>query len=596
MAGLAAQVGGTQVVAGEVGVREAGWFSLNEPLSELNVWRDWDYFTSHFESLRMYLADGILPRWNFHFCAGTPELANPQSYAFAWPSVFAYALPPIWAVLFLMISMTVVGWLSFYHLMRLFEVRKRPAVLAASVWALSGYFASHFNQGHMSFFFMHFIPLLIWMAEKCLRAPPQKQWRWLGAQAVVAAAFFSAGLPHGLFYAYPILFLYALARRTGVGRIALAHGIGFLLAGYKLVPVVAWQLQSPRVYGVPEQVPPLQILQNLVTFIGTYHPSRRDHFPTQYWGYWEYHAYVGYLPLLLLGIGLIAIGVRLFRTRRLQVPSCAAALSVLSLCCGLLLATGNDYVFSPYFYLQHLPLFSGVRVFGRYSIIFLFGLTIASGLIWNWLEASLESRVRPRVVRLAGIGVLLSALIPLLVQVEALVSSIRAIPMTDAAEALGLKNNQDGLPKFAAQFDLRVGGYTFENTLLRRGYWVSDCYEPLRVLRTTARGGITEPEPISVALDSNTLTLTYDASARAQPLVLNFPKNPALGFSESFVLHPNGRWAFPAPRRDPDRLQISVDQPIQWWGLATSLLGLVLFGALWRWCKRRGRSILQSQV
>ena len=69
------------------------------PLTSLMFWVDWDAVTSMILSLRIHLFEyGTIPTWNFMFCGGRPELSVPFSWAGTWPSLFAYALPPLYAV------------------------------------------------------------------------------------------------------------------------------------------------------------------------------------------------------------------------------------------------------------------------------------------------------------------------------------------------------------------------------------------------------------------------------------------------------------------------------------------------------------------
>jgi hypothetical protein len=70
-------------------------WTAREDLGELTLWYDWDPVAAMIASLRIYLFEhGAIPAWNFLICAGRPELGEPYSWGFTWPSLFAYALPP----------------------------------------------------------------------------------------------------------------------------------------------------------------------------------------------------------------------------------------------------------------------------------------------------------------------------------------------------------------------------------------------------------------------------------------------------------------------------------------------------------------------
>ena len=92
-------------------------WEAEQSLSSLTFWADWDPVTSMILSLRIHLFEyGTIPSWNFMFCGGRPELSVPYSWAYTWPSLFAYALPPNHAIIAVWVAMTGVG---------LFATRKR---------------------------------------------------------------------------------------------------------------------------------------------------------------------------------------------------------------------------------------------------------------------------------------------------------------------------------------------------------------------------------------------------------------------------------------------------------------------------------------
>jgi len=93
-------------------------WTADEPLSDLTLFGDWDYMASMVSSLRIHLFEhGTIPTWNFLLCGGRPELAIPSSWAWAWPSLLAYTLPPNAALLTLWLSMTAIGILAMRSLL-----------------------------------------------------------------------------------------------------------------------------------------------------------------------------------------------------------------------------------------------------------------------------------------------------------------------------------------------------------------------------------------------------------------------------------------------------------------------------------------------
>ncbi len=238
------------------------WATTEASLSDLTPFADWDPVLSTILSLRTYLFEhGAIPTWNYMLCGGRPELSVPFSWAYTWPSLFGYSLPPIHAVIAVWIVMTAVGFSSLRGLLRRWGADSLGASTGACLYAFSGCFAARFEAGHISVAFFHLVPLLMLLFEigfaRALAGQPM-----FGAALMTTLGsflFMSAGLPHALMHFYPaFLLLVALrvaqtagARGTTRSLRAAAvpitaHALGLWLAAYKLWPVIQWQLAYPR--------------------------------------------------------------------------------------------------------------------------------------------------------------------------------------------------------------------------------------------------------------------------------------------------------------------------------------------------------------
>ena len=130
-------------------VRIRPW-SSDEALNDLALYADWDFVSSMILSLRIHLYEyGTIPTWNFRLCGGSPELSAPHSWAYVWPSLFAYALPPNSAILSLWIVLTLVGFFSMRALLLRWSGSVLGANKGACLYVFSGYFAARFNGGHV---------------------------------------------------------------------------------------------------------------------------------------------------------------------------------------------------------------------------------------------------------------------------------------------------------------------------------------------------------------------------------------------------------------------------------------------------------------
>lgn len=218
--------------------------------------------------LRVHLFEhGTIPSWNFAMCGGHPELAVPFSWAWAWPSLLAYALPPGPAILAAWAGLTALGFLSVRALLRRWTGSRRGAFLGACVYAFSGYFAAHFNVGHANFAFFHLVPAMMLLFEVAFarRLGGRSAAGATAASTLLAFLFFTSGVPHALVHFYPaflllIAFRGLAAARAGARRSALraaapllaAQGLAAWLAAYRLWPVIRWQIAFPRESAGPE--------------------------------------------------------------------------------------------------------------------------------------------------------------------------------------------------------------------------------------------------------------------------------------------------------------------------------------------------------
>ena len=562
------------------------------------LYRDWDYFTSMAESLRLYLFRfHTVPTWNYMLCGGKPELANPQSWAFTWPSLFVYLLPPNAAMISLWIVMTMIGWGSMLLLLRRLGADRLGAVTGATLYAFNGYFAAHFGQGHVTFAFFHLVPLMMLLyARLCDASSPLRVKPFLAAVGV-AFAFFSAALPHALFYffiAFAIV-LTALILRTGhrqgsrvAGRAMTAClasvGLGVLLAGYKLWPVVAWQLQSPRTGVLREDVTLADILANTTRFATDYDNVLAKDFANQTWFSWEYNAFIGLTPWIFL-----AFSAWLWLRRRRKTgrsgTSIRSGTSVLfwiglvAVGLGLNLALGNGNSLSLAHWFQTLPLMSGIRVFSRFQILIVFGVACLISVAMAPCLAWIQSPSRRRIVRWV-IPLLLVA--PGIIETFTLIGAIRGSSAAEIARNYTLP--PAGMAPLLVKQPLGFSrGTTDQTYLLDSGYWVANCYEPLKVahprLGELDHIPLTDPPPTRLLdLGSNSLRLLFETPPRG-PIRVLLAGASDLSFDAPTQTNLAGETTVQFDDTDRPRILV-IRRPLgaPWIGLVVSASGVALLG------------------
>ena len=271
------------------------------------------------------LLAGEWPLWNSLLGNGTPLLANLQSAVF-YPLNLLYLLIPVehGLTLSIILHLALAGVLMYLYAQQI-GLNPFAATLSALTYMFSGYLI-----GRTQFVSMidaaAWIPLLLLLCEKLARLYPLKTQGgvdilWLG---LVLAMPILAGHAQLWFYSLWLLGLYTFVRswqvaKTGltdrpwlavlhaVGRLGLALALAIMLSAAQLLPTAEFVFQSDRsdgaerIFALTYSFWPWRLLTLLApNFFG--HPARGD-----YWGYanfWEDHAYMGVLPVLL---ALVAI-------------------------------------------------------------------------------------------------------------------------------------------------------------------------------------------------------------------------------------------------------------------------------------------------
>jgi len=584
-------------------------WTADAPLTELSSYLDWDWFASMIGVLRIYLFEHrTIPTWNFAMCGGQPELAVPISWAWTWPSLVAYSLAPYPAILLLWIVLTLVGFVSLRGLLVRWTGSRRGATVGACVYAFSGYFAGHFNVGHVNFAFFHLVPAMMLIFEvgfaRVLAAAPAG--RSIVASTIVAFLFFTSAFPHALVYFYPAFVLLvavrgiAAVRSVGAWRtlraaapLLAAQALGAWLAAYKLWPVIRWQLLSPRRFFAPESYGLGEILLASLRWI----PSRDllavnpwQHVvesATPPWGPWELYAFVGAVPWLLAAI---AVTLRLLGRSRTVASGPAgfdvAAYGLLLVVLGVATTLGSGHPASPAQWFGTLPLLSGVRAFGRFQILTVLGIASLGAAGFAVLERRWSvCRGRPGLL----LGVAAAAATPVIAQAALLVWDIPATPKAKILARYGDPPHPDPPELVAVSSGVREGGH--QTTLLESGYWIANCYTNLTVSGATpplparTRAPLSEPPPIALtSLAHDRLELAYapddEGWIRLRLRVLD-------GFEVDAPIRRDD--AFPSIRRRDlvgGRLRIRAVYPGPREGLVATLAGVVvaaLWAAAWRW-------------
>ncbi len=347
------------------------------------------YFYPYREYAAQAIRTGHLPLWNPYLFLGVPFLANIQS-AVLYPLnlLFLWLPAPKMVVYSIVLHIFLAGVFTYLYARRALKMSPSSALVAAVVFALSGFLGAqgeHVNQ--LSVF--AWLPLLLLLFHEAYRR--QSVIYSLFASLVVGLQFL-AGHTQASFINLSVLGCYAIylslkregGRRTSPiwGALGLFIGVTLLgagLAAAQLLPTLELSRLSLRGGGLTYRQavsfslrPTLLLLSLLPSF---------DYSPFS-----EYIAYVGITPILLASLAL--------RRKSRREGAFFGALALL----GIFLALG---LYNPFYYLLYrlVPGFSLFRVPARWLFLYTFGMAILAGLgmeEWGHMSRASWGAVRAR--------------------------------------------------------------------------------------------------------------------------------------------------------------------------------------------------------
>jgi hypothetical protein len=353
---------------------------------------DWRSFAGAWEAARISLRDfHQWPSWNPYHCGGIPLYQDPQTPV---PGVmflltFAWLPTPVAMKLWLWVHL-LVGALGARALLRNHNANVPEQIFGAALVTACGFCSEHFGGGHLSFTPFLFLP---WVLLGHRRALTDARWSVLTAVALAFAVW------EGGTYPVPLLFVALAAdtvlrlgnpasRRAFVVTLPLTSGLFGLLASVRLLPVLLWLREHPRLMPLDDS---MTVAEVVLAWTARAHDRP---FPGHIFVWPEYGDYIGVAPVALFAAAILAAFARRddgARDRRVDV---GVALALVW--CAL----GNIPGFSLFGLLHELPVYRSLRVPSR----FLYPATVLLALVVGRTLADLRAllvarRARPALRR-----------------------------------------------------------------------------------------------------------------------------------------------------------------------------------------------------
>ncbi len=364
---------------------------------------DWDQHFFYHESPRIsLLAFHQFPLWTPYYCGGNLLLANPQS---PFLSPFFALVLLFGAVVGLKLEALVyfaLGLGGMFLVVRKLGCSQLASVFASVVFMGGSWFAVRMVVGHTTFFPFALLPLAFFFYLRATSASaPTAAVRWGIAASVMLAVMFLSGGIYPFYAAVLLLVLYsvldsvAMKKAAPVAAVVAMLVFAALLASVKLVPVVDFtagvsadkdtQLTSAGIVMKSLLSRDQDIPKNdFKTGRDLVQEGRQKELDTLAgklpWGWHEYSAYVGVIPLILAALSVVAF--------RRNWKLIFAALFF------LLLALGTYLPFGLWQLLRQLPFFSSLHGPSRFIIVFVFLVALLAAKSLSGLKISSNSRIQ----------------------------------------------------------------------------------------------------------------------------------------------------------------------------------------------------------
>lgn len=465
----------------------AAFLFLQPIFSDIRNWGlyDWDqHFFYHGSPRISLLTFHEMPLWTPYYCGGNMLLANPQSGFLSPFFALVLLLGPVTGLKIEALIYLAIGLLGMFLLARKLGCSRLAAVFASVTFLFSSWYAARVVVGHTTFFPFGLMPFaFLFYLNSASREPTAtlaSRARWAAAAALsVGVMFLSGGIYP--FYATVILFLFysfldsASAKKISPLAIAVTILVfAALVASAKLIPVVDFtasvsaekdtQLTSAGIVFKSlvsrNQLIPENDLQ-----------TGRDKVPEGRqkdegtlagklpWGWHEYSAYIGIIPLLL---ALLA-GINYRKNWKL----------ILSALFFLALALGNYLPIGPWQFIRELPFFGGLHGPSRFIIVFVFFVALLAAKALSSLKISDSKRIQTGC----------AAVLFIIVAADLLLVSRPMLSTAFPIASLEIKSTNLGNPEFIQMLSSAPDLAQYPNLL--QGIGTLNCYERLH-LKTRA--------------------------------------------------------------------------------------------------------------
>ncbi|MBF0131245.1 MAG: hypothetical protein HQL75_01490 [Magnetococcales bacterium] len=227
------------------------------PFSNGDLGHDYSLFIPNLVAgLIKFKANGLfsIPWFSPAQCGGFPFFPDANVPYYSLPQFLTLVVDPVTAIQVSFIVFGAIGFLGGYLLLRKgFGVSYQASLLGAFIFALNGFYAHRFVNGHLAFHAFALAPLTVWATLTGIQKGMREHLIGISVIGVTFAVMFHAGMVHGIppiIVGMVILLLVHGILGTWMWgpwiRFALGGLLGIGLSAIKLVPLMSLLQQFPR--------------------------------------------------------------------------------------------------------------------------------------------------------------------------------------------------------------------------------------------------------------------------------------------------------------------------------------------------------------
>lgn len=341
---------------------------------------DWNAWSFRYETQRKTILDyHQIPLWNPYPHGGNTLIGHPAMPFFSPAFILTLLFGTIYGLKVSLFFYLIIGLFGSFLLSKHLGLLGYSSYLPAFIYMLSSVYSLHLTEGHVEWLAMAWLP---WVFLYYLKAIKNRKY-------FIVSTFFLSLIyiqAHIYLLAYTVLFLilystFESLRQRKLRPLGIVCSILILFAlicSVKLLPVMEFTSQYPRLMEDQSGFN-IELLYNSLLNIkqGIWWTH---HFDGQKWGWHEYGAYIGEIPLLLSLFGIV-ISIR----KKWTLALTAFIFLALSLT--------NNFPVNLWEILHNFPIYNALRNPSRLILMIVFFLSIFSGIALHRFEKEEKNKL-----------------------------------------------------------------------------------------------------------------------------------------------------------------------------------------------------------